>query len=403
MTNCAIVIAPHFDKGGANNLFAAQCEYYRRKNWRVLLILCAEFKKRKYEYRNFRSELRADLVTTLHLGSAEKDIRFLISHRLLGEDSDDFVHRNFMNRAGRLDPEATAFLRGKEVKEICVNWCDNVDLAIALRRRFGQESARIVLHTHDVMADWSAWNQKRGARRRGLELKWSAAADHLVHVSEVDARYYARELGRSQTTSYVTLDPTVENALTLLSRRPKRSTILYVGSWNVANPPGMDWFFRQVLPFVDPDAKIVIAGSICGYIRERLSHQYGRHANVHLLGPVDDIAEYYERAAVVMMPTMSATGASIKFIEALAMGAPFVLSAPALRGAPEAVKAAVKPFVADRPIEFANKLNAMLGGEPPAVDLRRLYWEHFSNEAFFRRLGAASEAAQAERGAASAS
>jgi glycosyltransferase involved in cell wall biosynthesis len=394
MNDCAIVIAPHWDKGGSNNIFAAQCEYYRRKGWAVALILVPEFKRRRDRHIEFKSELPADWVATLYLGPAVRRARFILSKDILGNDADDFLHRNFMSRAGRLDRGALAYLRSKTIGEICVNWCDNMDVAIGLRRRLGQDGAKIILHTHDILAEQSRVNRTSGERRRKLELAWAAKASHIVHVSDSDARYFADNLGAPQTVSYITLHPENEKKLSRFVHRPDRSMILYVGSWNSINPPSIDWFFRQVVPFVTPAAQLCIVGNICRYIERDLGDAYRLRPNVHLLGRVEDIAEFYERAAVVAIPTVGGTGASVKFIEALAMGVPLVMTSQAIRGLPAEVGDILAPFVADRPIAFAEKLNSALSRPQADVDLRRVYLTHFSNESFFRRLAAASDAAQ---------
>lgn len=391
MNDCAVVIAPYWGKGGANNVFAAQCAYYHSKNWAVLLLLVPELRRRRDFNAPFHSELRADCVAQSRVGDLTKQVRYFISKKLLRNHSDGVLHRNFMTRVGGPDREASEFLRGKTIREICVNWCDNVDLAIKLRQTFGPPAAPIVLHTHDVVAD-HAWPEPERSQEIGKrELQWVGEADRLVHVSELDAQHFAASLGKPQKpqiVSYLTLDPRLERRLGEFSHRPKAGTILYVGSWNLANPPSIAWFFKQVLPFVDRSANIVVAGGICEYIRRGLGDHYARSDNIHLLDQVDDVAEFYERAAVVILPTTVGTGASVKLVEALAMGVPTVMSSLALRGLPLALKETLRPFTADRPIEFAEKLNGVLAGEVPSVDLRQLYWDHFSNAAWFRRLDA---------------
>lgn len=400
MNDCAVVIAPNWEKGGSNNIFAAQCEYYRSKNWEVLLAFPPNLARRRDLRSSSRrgppkTELQADFVTTLYLGNFTRQIRYLISRRYFRNHPDGVLHRNFMSRACDLDEGARAFLRGKTIREICVNWCDNVDAALALRRSLDQPEARIVLHTHDIVADHTSPREKRTPEIRKLELEWVSKADYLVHVSEDDAAYFAQALRRPQTVSYITLEPRLERELGKFAYRPRPRTILYVGSWNAANPASMDWFFKQVLPFIERDVNIFIAGDICRYIRYNLAEYYSRSTNIHLLDRVDGVAEYYERAGVVMLPTVGGTGASVKLIEALAMGVPTVMNSLAARGLPAKVKEMLRPTIADGPIEFAERLNDVLGGSRPEIDLRRVYWDNFSNKVWFGRLEAGEEGSSA--------
>jgi hypothetical protein len=87
MNDCALVIAPYWGKGGANNVFAAQCAYYRSKNWAVLLLLAPELRRRRDFDAPFHSDLRADCVAQSRVGDLTKQVRYFISKKLLRNHS----------------------------------------------------------------------------------------------------------------------------------------------------------------------------------------------------------------------------------------------------------------------------------------------------------------------------
>lgn len=390
MQDCAIIIAPHWEKGGSNNIFAAEIAFYKNKGWKTVLILLPEVKWRKAWKKEINSELKADVVSSLLLKDKVARLKFWASKALRRQNVDGILHRNYMMRPGKLRPAVSDFLKTVRVREICVNWCDNVDFALRIRDELGDPEIRVVAHTHDIMAHHkSERSAKRQARSDAMELAWLNKADRVIHVSDDDASYFADKLTVPQSTSYITLHPEAERRLTSFQHRPRQRCVLYVGSWNVANPPSVEWFIKQVLPFTDKNIKFVFAGNICDFIQEHLQYPFLHlRDNIHLLGRVEDISELYENAQAVMLPTTMGSGASVKFVEALAMGVPMVLSPLAVRGLPAEVKVQMAPFIADRPIEFAEKLSALLDGETPDFDFREVYRKYFCNEAWGRRLDA---------------
>jgi polysaccharide biosynthesis protein PslH len=401
MQDCAIVVAPHWYKGGSNNIFAAQIAYYKNKGWDTILVLIPDFRWRRSLRAVIHSELKADHVSTISLSPFATKLRYRISKNVLKNHVHGTIHRNFMTREGALSEPARKFLSGKRLREICVNWCEYVDFAVNVKNAIGAHDAKIVVHTHDIMATHDlemmagkgiATTDAMRTRLVNLELQWLGMADLIVHVSDHDADYFAKLLNKPQVTSYITLDPETERRLASFQHRPRADAVLYVASWNVANPPGIEWFVKQAVPFVDRRVQFYFAGNICDYVASALSDQIARHENIHLLGRVDDLSELYECAQAVILPATQGTGASVKFVEALAMGVPMATTSRSLRGLAAEVTSAMAPFTADRPIEFADKLSAILSGQAPKADFRAMYWTHFSNEAWRRRLDGATGA-----------
>jgi glycosyltransferase involved in cell wall biosynthesis len=104
---------------------------------------------------------------------------------------------------------------------------------------------------------------------------------------------------------------------------------LFVGSGNY--PPyerGIAWFVREVLPAVR--ARVPAALDVVGRLPERRITADG----VHYAGPVPEVATWYERAHVAIVPVFDGSGTRLKIIEAMAQGRPVVSTRLGAEGLP---------------------------------------------------------------------
>jgi glycosyltransferase involved in cell wall biosynthesis len=97
-------------------------------------------------------------------------------------------------------------------------------------------------------------------------------------------------------------------------------------------------------------------GSICDYIEsENLNHP---KINLFLKGFVNEIDEYYNKSKVVSLLMLSATGTSVKGIEALAFGAAIVSTTSGVRFG--GLENGNQCMIADTPKEFANAIELLI-------------------------------------------
>jgi glycosyltransferase involved in cell wall biosynthesis len=82
---------------------------------------------------------------------------------------------------------------------------------------------------------------------------------------------------------------------------------------------------------------------------------------VHFENFVDDVADFYARVAVVVVPLLSGTGVSIKTLEAIEYRKPVVASRVGVRGLPLHLPPSV--VVAEQPAEFAHAIEKFLGAQ----------------------------------------
>lgn len=101
--------------------------------------------------------------------------------------------------------------------------------------------------------------------------------------------------------------------------------LLFVGSDFYANREGLDFFFKEVAPYINYKVKIV--GSICEAFKGDSLPK-----NVTLEGRVNDLLPYYANSSAVISPILSGSGTKTKTIEALRFGKQIIGSEEALMG-----------------------------------------------------------------------
>ncbi|WP_294425557.1 glycosyltransferase [uncultured Treponema sp.] len=99
----------------------------------------------------------------------------------------------------------------------------------------------------------------------------------------------------------------------------KKGKCGFIGSDMFANKDGVLWFIQNVLPHINK--KFVVAGSMCDYLKERLSANY---ENLEMLGRVNNVDDFYNSVEFVVSPIFLGSGMKTKSVEALSYGIPIV-------------------------------------------------------------------------------
>jgi polysaccharide biosynthesis protein PslH len=210
-----------------------------------------------------------------------------------------------------------------------------------------------VLDTHDVMTNrhklflkegrkpvWysTTWRQERKGVRR---------ADVIIAIQEKEKAHFNR----------MTAKKVVNIGHLVRVRKPvsdiPRMKLLFIGSDNPSNLYGIHDFLRDYFQEIRksfPGLELMIAGNIC----RRLKSAPG----VILLGEMEDIAEAYEKADIIINPLTIGTGLKIKMIEALGLSK-VVISTPV--GADGLEEDAGKGYLLYRNLyEFSEMLRMVL-------------------------------------------
>jgi glycosyltransferase involved in cell wall biosynthesis len=155
--------------------------------------------------------------------------------------------------------------------------------------------------------------------------RWATIySDRRVTLNKRDARLLGRLYGRPGTDLLpMALRDQYDPSAAQLARPHAAPYALFVGGAFYANVEGMAWYAQKVAPHA-PLSTVVIGHGMEAH-RTRLE-QWG---GVRVVGSVEDLAQWYAHAQVVVAPILSGSGMKTKTAEALMYGKP-------VAGTPEA-------------------------------------------------------------------
>jgi glycosyltransferase involved in cell wall biosynthesis len=157
----------------------------------------------------------------------------------------------------------------------------------------------------------------RRQERRALE-----RADVVMAIQEEEAVFF-RGLTRRPVA-------TVGHAVAirdLPESDAEAGLVLFLASHNPANVHGVRHLLDDVRRLVldaAPRARFVLAGGICEHVPDEAGYEK--------LGLVEDVADAYRRAQVVVCPVVVGTGLKVKIVEALGCARPVVATPHAVAG-----------------------------------------------------------------------
>jgi glycosyltransferase involved in cell wall biosynthesis len=247
----------------------------------------------------------------------------------------------------------------------------------------------VVTFFHNVEARFflGALRHSRTARAAAVmvanylaERKAVRHSDKLLCLSHRDSRLLARLYGRQAThVSPIALEDKIADGQSE-PRVPAEKFALFVGGLVYANQAGITWFADHVAPHVS------IRTYVVGHGLDTLAHRLERSGNLTVVGSVPSLADWYERAQVVVAPIFDGSGMKTKVAEALMFGKRVIGTPEAFTGYEEVAAAAGD--ICRTAAEFVTALNryAQAPFQHMNVSMRRLYEENYSYPAARRRL-----------------
>ncbi len=146
-------------------------------------------------------------------------------------------------------------------------------------------------------------------------------ADAICVVSPLEARIVAQRIDRPIAVLGTSVEPLISAA-----GFDERSEILFVGPLYEDGTPNTDsvyWFCSEILPAVrrllGTDIRLTVVGRCQAPALERFKAEY-----LTVVGEVEDLGPYFDRARVFVGPTRFAAGISLKLIESARRGVPIV-------------------------------------------------------------------------------
>jgi glycosyltransferase involved in cell wall biosynthesis len=192
---------------------------------------------------------------------------------------------------------------------------------------------------------------------RRFEHAAASRVDATVVLTERDRRVMECAGGRRIVRIPFVL-PARDRPLSPLGRPPW--TVLFVGYYR--HPPNADaarWLVQDIFPRVrsaHPDVTLVLVGADPPSDLRGLEHE-----GVLAVGPVEDITDYLDRAAVVVAPLRTGGGIRVKVLEALGAGKAVVATSLAAEGIE--VPSGDGILLAETDAEFVDCISLLLSDE----------------------------------------
>ncbi len=397
-----IIVGPPWPRSGTARVMQNQIEYYRNRGY-LTVFICVPV---HCSYTETYSDWDQIKVGMRELGADHIYFAPIDNRRFATAKYMDWVRHAFRGtafdwivstaRSAQLPDDAIHFMRGLPVALMNVNHVFTLGFAQRLRRqvvRAGQ-TVPIILETHDVQANLleerheiNPWTHRVDSLKQLLssELSLLNKPNVLVHCSVDDFNFFKPHLPRKQhVLALPSIDENFISTVNAASPSSDPIDLLFVGQSTDPNCAAMKWFFEKVWPTIsDRGYHLKIVGQVDMLVRKNLPEIYQKFGS-HFAGPIAELAPSYRAARCVFAPMVSGTGISIKTIEALALGKPFVGTSKAYRGMPIDRIQLAGLHAYDTPEGFANAIVHTLSRETLAASLSRVaYREIFSKQAAF--------------------
>jgi polysaccharide biosynthesis protein PslH len=213
------------------------------------------------------------------------------------------------------------------------------------------------------------------------ERKSVAFSDKIVCLSERDSGFLQRLYGRAAThfSAIAVHDKARAGSAQQAAASPEQFA-LFVGGGFYANRAGIRWFVKHVVPRIG--IKICVVGRALDDLRPLLE----RGGNVVVVGAVESLAEWYERAHFVIAPIFDGSGMKTKVAEALMFGKKVIGTPEAFSGYGDVADQAGWACTTADEFVAAVEHAANTIVKPFDPDLRALYEDKYSYPAARSRL-----------------
>jgi glycosyltransferase involved in cell wall biosynthesis len=245
------------------------------------------------------------------------------------------------------------------IKKFDVVICDGF-YALAIIPGTWFTSKRVIYRSHNL--EYNHWEQRatsgpwyskfffnRMSRQMyRLEQQLVSASSHVLSISYQETQKLS--LWNAKTsTHYPMIRAKEKQSLSI----PKKLSIGFVGSFEwFPNADAIRWFIQTIWPLIlaeIPTVEFEIAG--------KGSEAFNMPSlNIHGLGFVQSLDEFYNRQTIIISPLRFGTGLNMKILEALSYGKPIVTTAKSIQGFEQTT-----PFViANDPSTFAERVVYLL-------------------------------------------
>ena len=158
-----------------------------------------------------------------------------------------------------------------------------------------------------------------------IEMKLCKKARHVFFLSEDDRKYFKPD-DYMGTVLQLAFPSNKQNAVVKPDSALIANDVGLIGTWSwQPNFVGLTWFLDEVVPLLNSDMIISIAGSMPNAVN-------CEHPGVNFVGRVNDAEEFVKNSGVLALVSRSGTGVQLKTIEAFQMGMPCCATLSSVRG-----------------------------------------------------------------------
>lgn len=275
-----------------------------------------------------------------------------------------------------LERRCLDIIESKGIDSVYIEGSNYGRLARAIR--INAPKCKVVTFFHNVESRffWGALKAKPSIKAMGVLLAnwvaemWAVRYSHrIICLNSRDSLLLQRVYGRAATD----IHPLCVDGVAVRAAKPAEIPFgLFVGGAFYANLQGAQWLAREVAPRLS--CQIVIVGK--GF--ERYRSELEAHPNITVVGTVESVACWYERASFVVAPIFDGSGMKTKVAEALMYGKPVIGTPEAFMGY-EAVGERAGILCHDAS-SFAAAVDMICAGEKTfdAHELQALFNAHYS-------------------------
>lgn len=214
------------------------------------------------------------------------------------------------------------------------------------------------------------------------EQKAVQKADKVICLNERDSMLLNDIYGRKADLLLpISFDDAYDGKSNMTNRENETKELLFVGSYFQPNVEGLDWFVHNVMSQLQ-DVHLTIVGK---GMEKKADCWNGE--NVHVVGTVQELSEYYLRADAVVLPIFYGDGMKVKTAEALMYGKAVFGSKEAFEGyeianAPDIVECNTAKEYVDRINSFFHEKRSCYFSETN----RKLFLDKYENRSMIKKL-----------------
>jgi polysaccharide biosynthesis protein PslH len=337
-TKGVIVIGPAWHSCGSHQLFKAQLDAYASFGCETYFLAVTPTLTIGESYWDYYLRMTPDIKATGR-GIAKMNKRSKLTPTyfkgLLATWNRTVCYwRTMPSRLATLPDSLAEFVASHDINIIHCNHYFNLPIAEKLKAQTG---AKIVCETQDIQSRHFILSDPKHphSRKPGTfdqyfadEINCSKIADEFIHLNEEECNVFKKALPEK-----------IHHLVYPSVKRPEHNPtpdldidFLLVASANLPNYHSLCWFLDEVWDEeLNAKAKLRIVGNIDYMFQGTANDKYKRFGEI-LVGRVEDVADWYNRARVILAPAIEGQGISMKTVEALSYGLPFIYSPLAVRG-----------------------------------------------------------------------